>query len=263
MDKEDIDLENSLDKSKTVSSIKVGDIIGISKDSIYYPSYKFGYSYFPYLSLVDSFSRESASVNNMYRNLVFIVKYIGNGQVMEMASGLIMNFRVDNTSENIESGLCTANGDTIFSDGVYPYLPSVSVKHTLSDDPIIGATERKDKYIEFLEEHNKYVDFYSSNPLSIIADSVYQVDEHFMDAHLYTADSVRVSVLSALFQDAKKSLNDINGLIHTNPSRELMGSIYTDLIDKAYLENDIYNFKKELVPTSCDKRFFKIIINTK
>jgi hypothetical protein len=226
---------------KYKESINVGDIFAVTADAFHYPKYEFFDSFYPFLGIDPSFFDLSEEERVDSEDYLFILKYLGDGKVIELTTGLIMGFRMDEMSDLLEnSNLITSKGDTLLGDGVYEGLPFVHVRHYKSS----LAEEDTNKYLEFCNELDAFLKQYNECPLSVIASEVYEVNDELIEYYYGPSNKERIKLIKLFYKNACNYMADINKMLKTAPSRSLMGKMYDHMMERAYIENDIYNFKK-------------------
>lgn len=189
----------------------------VSKDK-YYEYFEYGYS----------------DIDLDHSDILFIVKYIGNGYVQEMVTGEIMllsrinkNLLEDNSDE-----LVTADSKNIF-------IPTHFEDYENAEFKVPTIME----YVSELELYKKRA---TNSPLIynvVDGDLMFKIDEISKKKYLEHSNEERIALMKKYKEEALSSLKEIIKEIDT--TIQSCSSISTETLDMAHLENDIYNFEKQ------------------
>lgn len=168
-------------------------------------------------------------------DILFVVKYIGNGYVQEMLTGETMLLaRIDERLlEDDSDELKTADSECICTPTKYEDLENYGFDSLSMPE-----------YIAQLEEYKLLT---TKSPLicSVVeGELMFKIDEESKTEYLKHSNEERISLMNKYKEEALRSLEetikDLDSTIQT------YSRITSKTLDMAYLENEIYDFEKKV-----------------
>ena len=176
--------------------------------------------------------------NDEYSDILFIFKYIGNGYVQEMVTGEIM-FLTRIGNQLVEDDLDVSKLDVYD----YIYYPARFEEYDEYADEL--GQKNIMMYIYRLKKYRKLI---AESPCLICSlldgDEMIEIDDDSKKKYLEHSSEERITLMKKFKEEALKSaeetIKDIDAELKKNSN-----NMTSEMLDMAYLENDIYNFKNQ------------------
>ncbi len=182
-------------------------------------------------------------MNNHNKSILYICKYIGDGIMMEMTTrqnilmASVYNFEDDKKEDRIKT-------PTWVSSGLNPYkIDDLEKRREIEEE---YGYNRDRSYLQRLEEYKEMI---QKTPLvyhSAEGDYLYVIDDNSKREYIQTSEEERTSQFERIREEAvqayENTMEELNKEIKEVKEIE---NVPQEVIDMAYLENEIYDFENQ------------------